>query len=199
ERVYNFEVEGYHSYYADGIYVHNEYELPPSIAKKLKSLEINGELKEAFELQYNAQESFRDAIAGNSKVVDVWMVLKKANLDASNISYYNKLTSFLQSSRESLSSILANRMPEANKAEDLVRWFKLLDNSGISRNASKELNDLAEEALTKYSNTKRPSVAGVMEGSFGVRTGTSIKNGNVDYFEGINPRVKEFLKRLILN
>ncbi|NME73129.1 hypothetical protein HHU12_34610, partial [Flammeovirga aprica JL-4] len=23
ERVYNFEVEGYHSYYADGIYVHN--------------------------------------------------------------------------------------------------------------------------------------------------------------------------------
>ncbi|NME72949.1 hypothetical protein, partial [Flammeovirga aprica] len=75
ERVYNFEVEGYHSYYADGIYVHNDYELPKLIADKLDDLKLNKELKEAFELQYNAQESFRDAIAGNSKVVDAWLKL----------------------------------------------------------------------------------------------------------------------------
>ncbi|WP_240655388.1 polymorphic toxin-type HINT domain-containing protein [Flammeovirga pectinis] len=48
ELVYNFEVEGFHSYYADGVYVHNEYGLPQNIAKKLDDLKLDDKLKEAF-------------------------------------------------------------------------------------------------------------------------------------------------------
>ncbi|NME72954.1 hypothetical protein, partial [Flammeovirga aprica] len=124
ERVYNFEVEGYHSYYADGIYVHNDYELPPSIAKKLKSLRIDGELKEAFEKSYSKNEAFRNAITGKEDLIKGWIVGIRTGVD----DFYSHDPKTLASivdylSKQKLSvDQLVKRIPE--NVDFRLNWFK---------------------------------------------------------------------------
>ncbi|NME72939.1 hypothetical protein, partial [Flammeovirga aprica] len=88
ERVYNFEVEGYHSYYADGIYVHNDYALPELIANKLDELKLDDKLRAHFINDYNKGGEFKryfDEINSKntdriSDLIELWNELWKRDL-----------------------------------------------------------------------------------------------------------------------
>ncbi|MCG8476869.1 MAG: hypothetical protein MI784_15495, partial [Cytophagales bacterium] len=93
--------------------------------------------------------------------------------------------------------VITKRIPDVNYSDDLSLWLKLLDEDGLSKNASDLLDKESLSALENFSNNKRPGAAAVMEGdNFSPVSATSIRNGSVDYFDGINPLIKDLLEQI---
>ncbi|NME72850.1 Hint domain-containing protein, partial [Flammeovirga aprica] len=137
ELVYNFEVEGYHSYYADGIYVHNDYALPELIAKKLDELKLDDKLRAHFINDYNKGGEFKkyfDEVDSKDVegAIDAWVVLKNANVDETILFGKNGglvvIQKYLRDSRRGISEVTK----EIKKIGSYELWAKTpLNKQGV--------------------------------------------------------------------